>query len=124
MKLSNPWIDPRVSEVRPSAVRAYLTHRGWVALDDSEANFQEFEPPSRDDNAMIIRVPQREQGRDYPQRVIEMITDLAMTERRSAVAILDDLLATKEPSANGVPASGTTKDLPTVNDGPTPAEAR
>ena|ERR1700722_16792869 len=108
MKPRSPWIDPRVSEVRPAAALAYLLHRGWTPLTNGESNFREFEPPSRDDNAPIIRVALLEKGRDYSQRVIEMITDLAIVEGRPAIAVLDDLLASNE--LNGVPAAGTSKD--------------
>ena len=29
MKVRNPWIDPRVLQVRSAAVQAYLVHHGW-----------------------------------------------------------------------------------------------
>lgn len=32
MKFRNPWIDPRILQVRPEAVRAYLLTHGWEYL--------------------------------------------------------------------------------------------
>jgi hypothetical protein len=29
MKFHNPWIDPRILQVRPDAVKAYLLAHGW-----------------------------------------------------------------------------------------------
>jgi hypothetical protein len=40
----------------------------------------------------LVRVPLLEQARDYPQRVIELITGLAHVEDWYAVEILNDIL--------------------------------
>ena len=32
----NPWIDPRVAELRPEAVRAYLAGHGWHEVGPAE----------------------------------------------------------------------------------------
>jgi hypothetical protein len=72
---------------------------------DSQANFQEFELPLGDNNVPLVRVPLREQGRDYAQRVIELISDIAQAEKRPAVAVLEDLLASSGTSTNGAPAT-------------------
>jgi hypothetical protein len=86
----NPRIDPRVSRVRPAGAEAYLLRRGWV-LSDTTANFQEFEHPKGEDGP-LVRVPLREQGRDYAQRITELITDVALVENRYAVEVLDEML--------------------------------
>ena len=43
-------------------------------------------------NPPIVRVPLCEQARDYSQRVIEFVTDLALAEGRYAVEVLNELL--------------------------------
>jgi hypothetical protein len=106
----NPWIDPRVGEVRSAAAREYLIRRGWTPLEDNHPNFQEFEAPSHTDDAPIIRVPLLEQGRDYRQRIIELIGDLARAEGRPAVTVLEDLLASGGTGANGAPVTRTAED--------------
>ena len=32
MRFRNPWIDPRILQVRPEAVQAYLLSHGWQYL--------------------------------------------------------------------------------------------
>jgi hypothetical protein len=105
MKFRNPWIDPRVCQVRPEAAQAYLTRRGWKPLPDAEPNFREFEPPAAGEDAQVPRLPLLEQGRDYTQRVIELITQLALAEGRYAVEVLDDILARGPSAGNGAPAA-------------------
>jgi hypothetical protein len=106
MKLRNPWIDPRVAQVQPAAARAYLLQRRWNRLQTDDPAFEDFAGPTGGENAPVVRVPLRDQGRDYPQRVIELITDLALAEGRLAVAVLDDILAqTGSAPHNGPPPS-------------------
>jgi hypothetical protein len=35
MKFRNPWIDPRITELRPEAVEEYLFARGWKRVGPS-----------------------------------------------------------------------------------------
>lgn len=92
MKFRNPWIDPRVVEVRSHAAQTYLVHHGWKPLAADQANLLPFAGPKAGKNPPIVRVPVREQARDYTQRVIELVTDLAVAEGRYAVEVLDELL--------------------------------
>ena len=59
--------------------------------------------PKAGKNSPIVHVPLREQARDYSQRVIKLITDLALAEGRYAVEVLDELLQEKldEPEVAG-----------------------
>jgi hypothetical protein len=91
MKFRNPWIDPRVAQVRSASAQAYLLQHGWKPLTAEQANLQPFEFPSGEDSPVVL-VPLAEEGRDYPQRVIELITELALAEERYAVEVLNDLL--------------------------------
>jgi hypothetical protein len=92
MKFSNPWIDPRVVDVRSEAAQAYLARHGWKPLAASQSSLLAFAGPKAGKNAPIVQVPLREQARDYSQRVIELVTDLALAEGRYAVEVLNELL--------------------------------
>jgi hypothetical protein len=92
MKFRNPWIDPRVAEVRPKAAQAYLARNGWKPLEADRSSLLPFAGPRGGEDSAIVRVPLREQARDYVQRIIELVTDLALAEGRYAVDVLDDLL--------------------------------
>jgi len=92
MKFRNPWIDPRVVEVRSKAAQAYLVQRGWRPLAADQPYLLPFAGPKAGKNPPIVRVPLREQARDYSQRVIELVTDLALAEGRYAVEVLNELL--------------------------------
>jgi hypothetical protein len=92
MKFRNPWIDPRVVEVRSKAAQAYLVQHGWKPLAADQPSLLPFVGPKAGKNPPIVQVPLREQARDYPQRVIEFVTDLALAEGRYAVEVLEDIL--------------------------------
>ena len=91
--------------VRPqsAAAQAYLREHGWKLLPTEQPNLLPFTGPSDGDASPTVHVPVLEQARDYPQRIIELITDLALAEGRYAVEVLNDILrqATTEASVNG-----------------------
>src|SRR5437879_3477820 len=113
MKFRNPWIDPRVALVRPAAARAYLMRRGWKPLPADQAYLQPFESPDGE-TGPVVRVPLAEEGRDYPQRVIELITELALAEERYAVEVLNHLLAQRGETAEANGPAATAQVEPTV----------
>jgi hypothetical protein len=92
MKLRNPWIDPLVAGVRSEAAQAYLVQHGWKPLAADQPHLLPFAGPKAGKNPTIVQVPLREQARDYAQRVVEFVTDLALAEGRYAVEVLDHLL--------------------------------
>ena len=58
MKFRNPWIDPRVVQVRPAAAQAYLRAHGWMVLPAEQPNLLSFrggdggeDGPMREDDA-------------------------------------------------------------------------
>jgi hypothetical protein len=57
-----------------------------LLFNSSNFYFLRRQPPP------IVRVPVREQARDYTQRVIELVTDLAVADGRYAVEVLDEIL--------------------------------
>jgi len=81
-----------VVEVRSKAAQAYLAQHGWNPLAANQPYLLPFAGPKAGKNPPIVRVPLREQARDYSQRVIELVTDLALAERRYAVEVLNELL--------------------------------
>jgi hypothetical protein len=109
MKFHNPWIDPRVTQVRPVAAQAYLRTHAWQPLPVEQANLLPFTKGSGENDSPILQVPLLEQARDYPQRVVELITDLALAEGRYAVDVLNDILQQGMPDAvraNGPAVTG------------------
>jgi hypothetical protein len=109
MKFRNPWIDPRVAQVRSASARTYLFQHGWKLLSPESDSLLQFEGPFGGDVAPTVWLPVKEQARDYTQRVIELITDLALAEDRFAVEVLDDIL---QQSADPVPANGPSVSQP------------
>ena len=104
MIFRNPWIDPRVVQVRSSAAQSYLRLHGWQALPPEQPNLLRFERAPGGVDSPTVLVPLQEQGRDYMQRIIELVTDLAVAEDRYAVEVLNDIL--RQPGAEALPANG------------------
>jgi hypothetical protein len=111
MKFRNPWIDPRVLQVHAGAAQTYLRQRGWKPLPAEQPNLLRFEGPPGGDSR-TVRVPLLEQARDYTQRVIELITDLAVAEDRYAVEVLEEILRQPPPEL-ATPMHGATTPTPT-----------
>jgi hypothetical protein len=108
MKFRNPWIDPRVEQVRTANLLAYLDLRGWRRRSDPTDSFQSFEKPTADNFGPVVNVPRQEQARDFVQRVIEAVSDLALAEDRYAVDVLNDILSTAPPHSAS-PGNGADK---------------
>ncbi len=106
MKFRNPWIDPRVVQVRSAAAQAYLRAHAWQPLPVEQTNLLPFTNGSGEDEAVVLQVPVLEQARDYPQRVVEFITDLALAEGRYAVDVLSEIL--RQGTIEADPANGPT----------------
>jgi len=87
------WVDPRVQQVTVTDVERYLSSRGWKKQPNPQPDLLVFEGPTDDYGKPIIQVlPSAEHYADYRQRLIELITALAVIEDRSAQAVLDDIL--------------------------------
>ena len=103
MSFRNPWIDPRVAQVRVADFQNYLEKRGWRPIPESPRGFLSFEIPG--DSESLIRIPAPEDGPDYVRFVIEVISDMARIEDKYAVEILNDILTPSStpapPSCNG-----------------------
>jgi hypothetical protein len=105
-KLRNPWIDPRVHQVTPDAATAYMARHGWRPVPFPRPEVRLYEgPPADDGRPMTQLVPMAEQADDYGNRVIDLITNLAVIEQRHALKVLDEMLGVTTPSGNGAPAN-------------------
>ena len=101
MKFRDPWIDPRIVQVRPQDAEAYLRGRGWKPLGPAPANpdLLLFDGPKDGEDNPLLPVPRHmDQGPDV-QRMIELVTELARFEGRYAVDVLNDIL--REGAATG-----------------------
>ena len=107
----NPWIDPRMVQVRPEDAKAYLLRHGWKLLGPAaNPDLLLFERPGEREDTPTVLVPQQLDDGPMLQRMIDLVADLARFEERWAVAVLHDMLqqVTVEPVASNGP------DLPTA----------
>ncbi len=108
MKFNNPWIDPRILDVRPEAARAYLRAHGWEELGPAAIpGLILYDSPTPRGDKPNVLLPT---ALDHPyqiQRLVELVTEVALYEGRYAVDVLDEIV--EQPvngaSANGAPAS-------------------
>ena len=101
MTFGNPWIDPRIGQMKPADAGAYLLNHGWIQVESANPNMTAFASSSNPEEASVVCVPQLDQARDYPLRVIELISDLALVEKRWAVDVLSDILQARTAPAVG-----------------------
>jgi hypothetical protein len=104
MKFRNPWIDPRVIQVKASDAETYLLEHGWVRIKSAHANKHAFASSTDEKSASVVQVAQLEEASDFPQRMIELIGDLATIEDRYAGDVLSDILHAKS-AGNGAAKS-------------------
>ena len=103
-RFRDPWIDRRVLSVRSAAALEYMRRHGWDAVPGPNENFQMFAGPIADSGRRVTQpVPLFEDTGEYVQRIIELITNIAILEDRTAVEVLEEMLGVTAPSANGVP---------------------
>ncbi len=92
MTLANPWIDPRVAQVRPEAVRAYLVEHGWKEVGPaSNPHLVRYEVPDNEE-APTLFVPTLVDRGPGLQWMIELIGDLARWQGKFAGDLLTDVL--------------------------------
>jgi hypothetical protein len=102
------WIDPRLYSVRVADVQAYLRHKGWKLVQPDAPGELEFQEPGEPPDGPLYQwVPENEQGRDYPQRLYELLAAIAEVEDRYAGDVLSDIL--RRPGG-GAFANGPSKD--------------
>jgi hypothetical protein len=105
MKFRNPWIDPRVAQVRPEEVQAYLARHGWKLVGPaSNPNLLRYEVMEEHEDAPTLFVPIQADGGPALQWMIELIGELARFEDRWAVDVLNDILGPAPAAA--LPGNG------------------
>jgi hypothetical protein len=106
MKFRNPWIDPRIVQLDPEAVRSYLLSHGWTYLGPAEVpDLLMFDTPEpRGDKPNVLLPLKLEHGHQV-QRMVDLVGEVALYEDRWAVDVLNDML--RQP-VEGAPANGPT----------------
>ena len=93
MKFRNPWIDPRIVQLRAAEARAYLARRGWNSLGPASNPILEmFEGPGEGDDTPTVLVPLETDPGPMLQRMIDLVSELAHFEDRWAIDVLNDML--------------------------------
>lgn len=89
MKFRDPWIDPRVQEIRPTQLLAYLAAKHWSETRAHHPSMRAF----RDGHGHgDVLVPKATAYDRYVQDIIDAVTLLAKAEDRYAGEVLTDLL--------------------------------
>jgi len=107
MPFHNPWIDPRITQIRSAEAQIYLKRHGWQSMPSDREALLAFERPGEE--APVVRLPLLEEASDYTQRMIELISGIAQSEKRYAVEVLNEMLQLREeaglPQTNGAQLS-------------------
>jgi hypothetical protein len=110
MKFRNPWIDPRILQVRPEAVRAYLLAHGWEYLGPAiMPDMLMFDTPKPRGDKPNVLLPLKLEHGSQVQRLIELIADVALYEDRYAGDVLTDML---QQPVESMPTHGPSVPLP------------
>jgi hypothetical protein len=116
MKFNNPWIDPRILDLRSDAVRAYLLAHGWENLGPADLpDLVMFDTPVPRGDKPNVLLPTSLEHPYQIQRLVELVTEVALHEGRYAVAVLDDILDQPVAGASANGAGATTEAEPTVH---------
>jgi hypothetical protein len=100
MKFTNPWIDPRITQVRPEIAQAYLLAHGWKPLGPAlNPDLLRFEGPAGGDDAPLVLVPLYLDEGPMLQRMIDLVGEVARFEGRWAGEVITGLL--EHPSGPG-----------------------
>jgi hypothetical protein len=119
-RFRNPWVDPRVLDLRPAEVEAYLRRHGWQEADSAVPQTKRFLSPVRGSDREAVLVPGAVDDGPLANLLVECVGKLAAWEDRYAGEVLNDLLGT--PS--GVPSNGAASPRPAGNARPLPRTRR
>jgi hypothetical protein len=111
MKFRNPWVDPRVLQLKATDAEAYLANHGWKPMTPYSTNVTAYSRSGDAADGPIVYVPTRYEAIEYPQRMIELVAALAFAEDRWAVDVLSDILQAKNAPTpiNGTAAQQATE---------------
>jgi hypothetical protein len=114
MKFRNPWIDPRILQVRPEAVQAYLLSHGWEYLGPADVpEWLMFDTPQPRGDKPNVLLPLKLDDGVSVQRLIDLVGEVALHEDRWAVDVLNDMLHQPADAAAANGPSVSTQAEPT-----------
>lgn len=103
LKFRDPWIDPRIKELLPANLEAYLVRHGWKRLKlDKERGYRFYVDPEDKKDGPVLSLPPEVNDPSDLDHMINQVSTLALYEKRYAADVLTDLLA----SADAVPKNG------------------
>ena len=98
--MMNPWrwVDPRVSQVRFSGVRAYLARRGYVERQEPNPDFVRFVSTGANNGKQLpyYILPKEKGFAEAKSPVVYFLTTFSEVEDRHPVAILEEILQLQE----------------------------
>jgi hypothetical protein len=110
MTFHDPWIDPRILQLHPEAVRAYLLRNGWEDLGPAAVpDMLMFDTPNPRGDKPNVLLPLKLEHPEQVQRMVELVGDVARYERRWAVDVLSDMF--RQP-VDAAPSNGPAAEQP------------
>lgn len=91
-RFRNPWIDPRVLDVRPAAFEEYLRARGWQPADSGGSHWKRFLSPATGEREAVL-LPDTTDDDALANLLVECVGKVAAWEGRFAGELLDELLS-------------------------------
>jgi hypothetical protein len=101
IRFRNPWIDPRVLDVRSTDVETYLRKHGWQETASDSPHWKRFLAPTGSDREAVL-LPNSPTDETLVNLLVECVGKVATWERRFAGELLGELL----PGASGTPPNG------------------
>jgi hypothetical protein len=104
VRFRNPWVDPRVLDVRPADAEAYLRDHGWSEAQSAVPGAKRFLSPARGTEREAVLVPEALDDGPLLNLLVECVGKVAAWEGRYAGDVLNELL--------GIPATTPTNGHP------------
>jgi hypothetical protein len=107
IRFHNPWIDPRVLNVRPADAEAYLRNHGWQEVESGNPQWKRFLSPASSDREAVL-LPNTTNDEALLNLLVECVGKVAAWEGRFAGELLNELLTnTSGVQSNGAATSHT-----------------
>ncbi len=100
-RFRNPWVDPRVLDVRPADAEAYLRDRGWQEAESAVPHAKRFLSPAGGAEREAVLVPDAVDDGPLLNLLVECVGKVAAWEQRYAGDVLNELLSVPAAPANG-----------------------
>ncbi|MBN9119757.1 MAG: hypothetical protein J0I06_11470 [Planctomycetes bacterium] len=106
IRFRNPWIDPRVLDVRPADAEVYLRNHGWQEAESNSAQWKRFLAPASGAREAVL-LPSATTDESLVHLLVECVGKVAAWEGRYAGELLNELLAGSTDVPSNGPASHT-----------------